>query len=73
MIIQVKKTQSRPVCDQLRPKLVKTGLQTAKNRRGPVFISSVQFFEDFGFGETGLGPGLAKFGQKTELDQTSKH
>ena len=60
--------QSRPVADQLELKPVKTGLETTENRRRPVSIGSVWFSVISEFGETSLGPGLAKFGLKTGPD-----
>ena len=55
------------------PKPVSRLIKTDENCTQPVHISFVQFFPVHQLIGTGLGLGLAKFGQKTGLDRTFKH
>ena len=56
--------RSRPVANRLRPKPVKTGLVTAKDRKRPVCSGSVRFFAVSGIGRTGYGYGLRHWAPK---------
>jgi hypothetical protein len=69
-------TYTKPVAtsrNQLRPKLVLTGLATEKDRERPVLNGSVRFLRVFLFTKTGLGPGPVVLGQKTGPDRTFNH